>query len=236
MNKIIFTLFVLFGILLNSCTSKNDWHRYMLKGKVKSIEETRYYANLKDDEWEKDDDRRIIQKTIVHFNDKGFYTSYEYYDDSDRLLSKDVPEREKEKIILVKRYDEDENVIGKSKFNIYTSDKQEFTSYDQNGEVIGKGVTEWENNRIIKTDYTIYESGEKKYHLKTKYKRNKKDVIVGYKSHQKSYGEYGDVNSDTYKVEYLEFDNKNNWTKSVEYEKSSDADVGSLVIRKIKYY
>ncbi len=228
---------IVVALFLVSCSSSNDWKKAGLKGRVKSLEVTRYRAIMNDDdEWEKVKDG-FVYKVVTEYDKKGYYTTEENYNEDDELLRRSEPERNKKnQLVEVTNYNRDDEVESVSEIEIISPNSHEFKLSDNDDNILAKGESEFKKNRLVRHEYTSYHMGEKEFRYSAEFEYNKKGMVVEVKTKHKTYGEYGDSFKYTTEVEYLEFDKRKNWTRSIEYDEDEEEESGILVEREIEYY
>ena len=142
------------GFFIISCSTeskkpKNSLESIDLKGKIKSLVETNYYAETKDGEIQK---TKVLSVIKCLFNERGNFIEREYFDSDSIQISKstykyDLEGNLIEKITIDKagdlayketyKYDEKENLIEKiSLNNSVKSEYRETYKYDENGNEI----------------------------------------------------------------------------------------------------
>ena len=137
-----------------------------------------------------------------------------------------IPNYQKENITEWSYYDNNGQYGGKEIVKPISSNEKEFELCDYEGELIHKGISIFKNNKIIKRTYTY-----------DRYNNNVDTEEFEYDKNNNLINQKITDNIETliYNYEYLDFDDKGNWTKSIFFE-GDDKEDCHMIIREIKYY
>lgn len=212
------TLLILLATTACNQDSKFGTKAYGLKGNVKQVTETRYFIENVDGEWDYDNLELMITNILI-FNEKNQCTEEKYILSSGEIL---------------------QNIVYEYKDGIPVRQ----VTYNTNGEIsdiliptdINDNLVELE---ILNPDSTLREKGKAIYengyvvHLiysgkEYRYTYDKDGNRTGY-HFTEPFGEL------TAEIQYLEFDNRGNWTKKLEIKEGFDPR-DYFVTRKIEYY
>jgi len=217
-------------IILTSCSNSNDWNRFRLNGKIKTYSERNYEAEKMFGEWE-NGDIEYYGHYRVSFDSEGNYQWIEYLDDDNELSGKLIPKRENGVIIEEAYYNEDGDLISKTKIIHNSKDELEFIVYNKDGEKITQEKSYFANNRFIKHQYQTFEDNKAKEEYTVVFEYDKDGNLVS----EKQTDIKGEI---TYflKFEYLAFDENKNWTKRLNYDSKKGEEPENIVIREYEYY
>ena len=221
-------LFVVFG-MLSSCETKTDWSLYALNGKVKKYAENHYEPETKFGEWQKGKPQEYGSNSVT-FDTSGMYNGMDFLDENNELRERLKAKVENGKILEELSYDKDGKLTGETKFTYLSDSDIEFVRYDQKGEITGEGTSFLENGKVIRRDYKVIDKGEALIEFRMRFEYNTKGDI------SKSYQEDEDGNITSYTYEYVEFDEKKNWIKRLDYSKENSETPEKVVFRTYEYY
>lgn len=221
-------LIVVFG-MFSSCENKTDWSLYALEGKVKKYTENYYEPETKFGEWQKGKPQEYGNYSVT-FDTGGMYNGMDFLDENNELRERLIAKIENGKVLEELRYDKDGKSVGVTKFTYLSDSNFEFISYDQDGEIIGEGTSFLENDKVIRRDYKVINKGKISIEFRTTFEYNTKGNISAL--YQKD--EKGDTTSYTYK--YIEFDEKKNWIKRLDYSQENNEIPEKVVVRTYEYY
>lgn len=217
-------------VLLTSCSEHPGWKRFGLKGKVKSFTERTYDAEKKFGKWE-NGDLKISGHNKTMFNESGEITEIDYLDEDLKLTTKYIPTYKDDNVIEENYFDESGALNSSNKFTNISSDKKEYERLDKEGRKEMDEILYYSKNQITKSIINSYYNGnvldvftatfeyDKNNHLISMKQVNKKGEIILF-----------------IKFEYLEFDQKGNWTKRLNYDESDEENPKSIFIREYEYY
>ncbi|MHC1705026.1 MAG: hypothetical protein AB9846_14040 [Tenuifilaceae bacterium] len=231
--KVLVTFLVLSFLI--SCNSEEGveitWRDYQIVGKVKMLSEKTIFAKVSKDLTESLD--TILSKhTLIqnrYFNNKGLITEFNYFDKDSLLTLRNVYKISNGRIIGAKEYKK-----GK------LTEKVEINKISEN--IFEAKTTNIESNEIISTSYTHRKDG-------FTYKQISESKLSGRIHKNNKYyirNETGLITEiiDTIRIDnqlftnktlvkYFEFDQRNNWTKKIEYPSDS---ICRITFRKCDYY
>jgi hypothetical protein len=154
----------------------------------------------------------------------------EIFDNENKLINELIPKYEKGKV-SEERYYKDDALVTRSKFNHSSDNVIEFESFNKDGVKISYSKMYFEQNKIIKQIYTIYDSTEIADEITTTFDYNELEQLIFSKGTHKE-GEMLYLN----KFEYSEIDDKGNWTKRFIYDSEDSKVPKNIVLRQFEYY
>ncbi len=218
MKKLVFLIAI---FALAGCGKETDWRKFNLNGEVESIDILSYEAINKFGEWTNGDLDSYHYKFI--FDKSGKYIAQEsYYNDV--LAYKIVRTRHKDTTVLI-NYDRS-GILENKTISIEKDENNSIhTTYDKDGMIMYK----YESAKITNKDTIIF--------IHTPIKKSEihsmpTTKIVFNKKKDEAYSEIVE-HSTILTYEYLEFDDKENWTKRISTSKDG---VKEINVRKINYY
>ena len=216
--------------ILTSCSNNSDWNRFGLNGKIKTYLERKYEAEKKFGEWE-NGDIKYYGHYRVSFDSEGNCQWIEYLDEDNELSGKLIPQIENGKLIEESYYDEDGELIKKTKVIHNSKDELELIAFNEDGEKTSQEKLYFANNRVIKQEYQTFEDDKVKEEYSVVFEYDKNGHLIS----QKQTDRKGEI---TYflKFKYIDFDEKNNWTKRLEYDSEEGEKPENIVIREYEYY
>ncbi len=224
-------LFIAFA-MLSSCAKKTHWSSYELHGEVKKYTENQYEPVKKLGEWHKGESLGY-QSFSKSFSEEGDFERADFFDKNNKLLTYMIPKKENGKIVEEVTYDVAGEFQVKTVYTYLSETKIEFTSYasykDELVEV-AVGTLYLKNGKRIRRDFKTLHDGEVEYEVSMKFLYTKNGMTSGIEK------TYPDGNSVTVKLQYLEFDDQNNWTKRLDYSSKEDTIPKKIVIRTYEYY
>lgn len=218
---------------MSSCkNSINDWDRFALNGKVKTIIERIYEVEKKFGEWEIGD-HVLGADSRISFDNLGNRRWIEYFDFDDYLTGKLIFKREDRDKIEEAFYDKNGKLVDFSRREILHNSKNEleYVIYDGVGEKISQGKSFYKKNRLVKDIHQTFENNEVKEETMDVREYDKYGNLVS----RKIVDAKGKVISFS-KYEYLDFDKKKNWTKKFVYFSEKDQEPCYVLIREYEYY
>ena len=176
-------LILLFPILIFGCSklkAENDLDNENLKGKVKSIKYTAYKASEKFGEIEKGEIISFFKNEETFYNKAGFITEkVKFNEDFTVRATKKISYNEKYKPTEENYYDNNNQLLGKTKYQYVDTLINQENTYNSNGKLIRKIKYQYDkNNNAIKEETTdstgnqsklfLYEYDQNKNLLETK--------------------------------------------------------------------
>lgn len=225
----LFLIIILLGITVSCSNEVSDWKIYGINGEVSSYTERSYKPVPKDGKWKKGQIAYTGNHQVL-FNPLGNYTLVRYLDEKDKQTSKFVPKRKDGKLVEESFYNQDGVLLKRIVVENISDQNQSFVSFDGEGKKIAVGESLFKNNRILKQKNTEFQDGiETEYLLTFEYNENGNLV-----THKKLDNE---GNQTFYmRYEYLDFDDKNNWTARFEYSSEEAEEPFKITIREYEYY
>lgn len=226
-KKIYLLTSIITMFFLSSCSTRNDCNTFLgLNGSVKYILERVYEAEKKFGKWENGDIEHYGH-SLTKIDEEGNYTEINYLDHEGELRNRIIPNRKNGQIVEEYFYDKDGELEGFIKINYISDNELESELFNSHGEKNGTGQLFRKRGKNIKS----VENKEKENKIITLWKYNKKGNQISLKRiDQKGEIVYSE------KYEYIEIDEKNNWTKRLIYEESNSETPKSIAIREIEYY
>lgn len=221
--------FVIIGIF-TSCSVRFISGESTFNGKVKSCLLLKYEVNKISGKVEKG---KLLDygHQKWNFDKKGNYTTYEYLDSEYKILEKTIPGYSKGKILEEIVYNRQNEIESHSKYTYISKSEIEFERLNKHGTILFKGTILKKRNKIIQQEFTAYRNNGAKERMNCFYNYDHNDNLIIFKQ-TKSNGEIISLK----KYQYLEFDDKKNWTKRlVSYPEYAD-EPKHMEILKIEYY
>ena len=215
-------------VIFMSCSNADERKNFGLKGNVKNYFERLYEVEKKFGKWEMGSMASYGHNRVT-FDENGLYQEFEYYIYDMDLIGKLIPIRENGKVLEEIYYDE--NGYPKSKTTIKHISKNEvdFESFDSEGKKNSYGKTIRKNGNIINQFSTTIRSNVEDEKYTTLFEYDKDGNLIS----RKQTNQKGEIVVHL-RFEYLEFDEKKNWTKRLIYEKDDKPE--NIAIREIEYY
>ncbi len=227
---------ILLTIIINGCREleilPTTTKSYDLSGKVELLSEKTVKIKL-DKDWNYSFDTINPYYFISNkfFNGNGVLDSIYYFDKDSLFLSKVLYNYNSDnKGIVAIQYNKSGMKSSETKFVSFKDSIAYIEDYNANTKaILSKTWTKKVNFKVI---WMKSEDVKNKFYSEWVYKRDENGIEIGIKT------KFGlDKNQDyrIIKIKYLEWDNKGNWTKRIEYnEKEFETDC-MLKVRKIKY-
>jgi len=222
------TFVVMLAIILTSCSNQNARKKFGLNGNVKSCLERVYKVNEKFGKWE-NGDIEYYGHTREHFDMKGNHTETDWLDKDNELISKIIWKQENGKTIGNNLYDYDGKLVSTTVYNIISSNKSEYETYDNKNNKLGSGKIFQKNNKTVKSIYNRYDNNKIVDEFETNFEYDRKNYLIS----QKQINNKGEIVS-LQKFEYIDFDKHRNWTTKLVY--GEEKKPKNIVIREIEYY
>ena len=206
---------------------------YDLKGKVEFFSERSVKIQL-DKNWEYSLDTINPYYFISNkfFNNKGVLDSIYYFDKDSLFLSKVLYNYTSDnKGIVSVQYDKHGKKINETKFVSFKDSIAYVEDYNANTkEILSKT---WTKKVNLKTIWMKSENMKNKFYSEWVYERDDSGIEIGIKT---KFGPDKKQDYRTIKIKYLEWDNKGNWTKRIEYNVREPETDCMLKNRHIEYY
>ena len=225
----IILVLVTFG-LLTSCSSKNDWDTFGLKGKVRTFSAQLYDAESKFGVW-KPGNKQSFGHTVISFDRYGNYTSLDYMDENGQLTTKEIPKRENGQLVEANYYDGDGALISRSKVTHLSDEETKFVGYDATGEKSSAGTFYFRDGRMVKQLLQIFSDGEISQELTNEMTYNEEGNLIS----QKQTDQNGEIVFHL-RFEYLDPDDQQNWTKKLQYNAEKEGEPENITIFEYEYY
>lgn len=249
-------LIVGFG-LVASCSQTSDRSKLKLKGKVASLTVTNYLAEQNSGEWET---TKMIDRSKIFFDKKGWQQSSEYYNDLNELTQRVTLKRKNGKVQEQSIFSADGQLLMKDAYTYHSNDTIKTITYDAKGEVLLTLKSVYDNDLIVRQDATNIEEGyDSQFIIIYEYDNRGNEICKEWSNpemqqfsvEKSEYDQKGNLifkeinevaleSSSTTEYEYLLFDSKGNWTKRLEqvaYEdEEGKGEYTLLGTREYKYY
>lgn len=213
------TIFLILIVLIISCKNQTDLEEAGFKGKVKSVHSTHTATKNSFGVWESTG--KVLWSETANYDEKGKCISITIGN------NKVIPKYEKEILVEQSQYTEDGRLISTAKFQHNSENELEINRFNENGKKEMHEVITYKNKKAIKdicsfiysddtvtfTNYLVYDE-------------------KGNVSEQKRVDKTGEQ---TFNFEYIEFDDKKNWTKRLTYINHSK-EPSEILIRQFEYY
>jgi len=213
------------ALVLASCSNNSQWNRMGLNGKAKRVIETYNQTSLISDEWQITDIENYMEYS---FDKKGILVATDIYNEDNELIYKLVPVYNHNDMIEQEFYNGDGELQNKMIYKNSSRNLIGFSQVDENDDIIGAGTIFMEKGRPIKE---IHEArGYSDEVLMVLYEYDNKGLVVKQV--------YVDQEGDTTmyrKYKYLDYDNRRNWIRRLDYHSPLSEQPEYLVIRKIEY-
>ena len=196
------------------------------KGKVKSVTLRTYEAESKFGEWEAGDPTYPHYK--INFDANGLYQEYISYYIDGSLLGKEIPVYKNNKFVEAIWYDEEGQFEEKTKRNKTSKNETEVEVFNKQDEKIRSSKRTLRNGYVTKSSSTYFKDGKEDGIYTALFELDKDGNSIS----QKNLDEKGEVKFHA-TFEYLEFDQKGNWTKRLTTDADGDSEIS---IREIEYY
>lgn len=246
------------ALLLTSCLSdynSPDLKEFKLRGKVKMIEETSYYAEEKFGEIQKGDKQAYSSEYRIEFDSAGRLVSYELMDAEDGALEAKIKyvHDDQNRIVETNEYDgegelfrkekaiynDDGSIAEKTIYNndgelvrttkyIYgdnSSNPSELEEYNEEGKLLNKAEMYYDTRGNV-TAMNVYD--EDVFYGKVEYVYDQFDQVVK----GVFYPEDEDLDESSQETTYV-YDSNNNWISKTVIE---DGEADEIVERVITYY
>lgn len=212
-----------------SCSESNKSNDHGLNGRVKSISEKYYDPSFKFGEWT--NDNNLDYEVISLFDDNGKLLSVEYRDEDGEVLMKIIRNVINENRYEEITYDGDGDLDTKSIID-RSNDTLVSITYDEDGEIINKNKSYFKNNRIEKNFIENFDDNNFSKEKINEFKYNDQGILTSIVSSDSYFG------TDTTSYIHLTFDEKNNWTKCLEYYSKYDdgKEPVNIIFREYEYY
>ncbi|MDD3079938.1 MAG: hypothetical protein PHH37_12665 [Paludibacter sp.] len=231
MTKIYWKLFIIIVIvgLFSSCSKCDDRTRIGFNGKVKVCLIRGYEPIKQFDEW----DAGTIKSSghiRMFFDEAGNEYKEELVDGNNQLHYKILSQHDEKNIRHDVGYDEKDSIIFKRTLS-FSKNKLVFSIFDNDGQKKFVDTVFYKKNKL-KKEISIALKNNSIIDAKiTMYEYDKNNNIISEKQIKPS----GEISFYT-KYKYIEFDEKNNWTKRLDFDGKNPEKPELVETRVFKYY
>gem|GEM_PF-1595412 len=213
---------------VTACSTNNDREYWGLNDNVKSCFERYYKVEKKFGKWE-NGNLEYHGHYQVSFDKKGQYQEIDYYDYDMNLSGKIIPVRKNNKIIEEQYYDEGGTLRSITKINQISNRESQYESFNEDGEKVAFGKSIRKAGKLMEQNQTIVRDDSENEIYTTTHEYDKDGNVISFKR----------ISSESevdlhVRYEYLEFDEKKNWTKRLMY--VDDDEPQNIAVREIEYY
>ena len=227
---------IIISLLFLSCSTKEgvkiSWTDYNIVGNVKMFSDKILFAKCNDD-LVVSIDTNLSNHTIIqnrYFDKNGLLRNYCYYDKDSVMFLENV-------YVIV-----NDEIIGANTSNIRESKKEKVEINKINENLFESKTYNTKSNEIISTSYTHRKNGftykqisESKF--SDRIHKNKMYFIRNQSGFVTEIIDTTIIDNQVFTnktfVQYLEFDERKNWTKKIEYSRDS---ICRVTLRKLEYY
>ncbi|MEM6718140.1 MAG: hypothetical protein AAF611_02390 [Bacteroidota bacterium] len=227
-------LLVVFVVgICTSCSQKSDLAIFGMKGNVKSCNETHFIAVKKSGEWQAGNPSELGGNNEVLFAENGKYQQITFFDSSNQLIEKMIPQRKDGEIVKENRYDRNGKLVGTITLTYVSSSKMEFENVTEKGVKLAKGVSALEKGRIASQEIEIFDlDGSLRDTILVEFTYDANGNLIK----QKQTNKEGQIIFD-HRFEYSAFDEQGNWTKRLDYyEETGDKEAPVKVVQRTFTY
>lgn len=227
---------ILFLSLFLSCNSREGveitWKDYSIVGKVKILSEKIMYVKCNED-LTLSSDTFLNKLTFIqnrYFNKKGLITKFFYYDKDSVMTLKNEYVISKGEIVGANSTNIKENKVEKVEINKINENLFESKTFEnESNKIISTAFTHRKNGFTFKQEFENKFSGRiqktDKYYI-----RDESGLVTEIIDTTRIDNQLFTTKT---LVKYSEYDNRNNWTKKIEYHGDT---ICRITLRKLEYY
>ena len=218
-------------VLLVAASCKKDkntsYERFNLKGKVKTLKENIHTTQQIDSVWQAGG---ILATTEYFFDEEGINVQNKQYFGSAELFSSSRFTYDKGVLVREDNSDKNGQPLYTTTFKKISDEEMEFERTISTGEIVTRGKNYIQNNRIVKSVFTMYSNSQESEVITMTNTYNEKGDIQSRTQSNKS-GE-----SLTTYFKYTGFDQEGNWTTCITYGKEGEAVPYNYLSREYTYH
>ena len=218
-----------------ACSSiPSGWEAFRLKGEIKSIQETRYDAELASGtDWQA---TGLTHYSLFYsFDESGNLTNSKIFmDGRDNLVRETIPVYVDGKLTRMLNSGRSGEKESESILTEEEKDYQVWSTYDIDGQLESRHCKVFQKGLLMSDTLTSYsDMGEVLLYSESSFTYNRDGTIHSRRQFIKGEGTV------SYSMDYLEYDHQGNWTRRLEY--GDDPELGNaqdrkITVREIVYY